>query len=103
MTRAIIEAALFPRNSTVLTFVYCARHSQAPFGLSWSDLKELTRDPLCLDEKQFGHWLRNQELALPRICGQDSKTARQAFSQSSAGEDLPRQGRKIGGLSSPAR
>lgn len=57
----IIEAALFPPNSTVLTFAYCDRHSQAPFGLSWSDLKELTRDPLCLEEKQFGRWLRNQE------------------------------------------
>jgi hypothetical protein len=58
---ALIEAALFPSNSTVLTFAYCARHSRAPFGLSWSDLKELTRDPLCLDEKCFGRWLRNQE------------------------------------------
>ncbi len=58
---ALIEAALFPSNSTVLTFAYCARHSQAPFRLSWSDLKELTRDPLCLDEKQFGRWLRSQE------------------------------------------
>jgi hypothetical protein len=60
--RALIEAAaLFPSNSTVLMFAYCDRHSQAPFGLSWSDLKELTRDPLCLDEKCFGSWLRNQE------------------------------------------
>jgi hypothetical protein len=57
----LIEAALFPPNSTVLTFIYCARHAKAPFGLSWSDFKELTRDPLCLDEKQFGRWLRSQE------------------------------------------
>ena len=57
----LIEAALFPSTSTVLTFIYCDRHAKAPFGLSWSDLKELTRDPLCLDEKQFGRWLRSQE------------------------------------------
>ena len=59
--RALIEAALIPSNSTVLTFAYCERHAQAPFGLSWSDLKELSRDPLCLDEKCFRRWLRNQE------------------------------------------
>jgi len=58
---ALIEAAIFPSNSTVLTFTYCARHSRAPFGLSWPDLKELTRDPLCLEEKGFGRWLRSQE------------------------------------------
>jgi hypothetical protein len=46
---ALIEAALFPSNSTVLTFAYCERHAQAPFGLSGSELKELSRDPLCLD------------------------------------------------------
>ena len=57
----LIEAALFPPDSTVLTFIYCARLAKAPFGLSWSDFKELTRDPLCLDEKQFGRWLRSQE------------------------------------------
>ena len=54
-------SALFPSTSTVLTFIYCDRHAKAPFGLSWSDLKELTRDPLCLDEKQFGRWLSGQE------------------------------------------
>jgi len=58
---ALIEAAMFPGNSTVLTFAYCARRSGTPFGLSWSDLKELARDPLCLDEKSFGRWLRTQE------------------------------------------
>jgi hypothetical protein len=57
----LIEAALFPSTSTVLTFIYCGRHAAAPFGLCWSDLKELTRDPLCLDEKQFGRWLRSEE------------------------------------------
>jgi hypothetical protein len=58
---ALIERALFPPNSTVLTFAYCERHTQAPFGLSWSDLKELSRDPLCVDEKSFRRWLGNQE------------------------------------------
>jgi hypothetical protein len=58
---ALIEAALCPPNSTVLTFAYCERHSQAPFGLSWSDLKELSRDPLCLNGKEFRRWLRRQE------------------------------------------
>ena len=77
----LIEAALFPSTSTVLTFIYCDRHAKAPFGLSWSDLKELTRDPLCLDEKQFGRWLRGQEaqegVALPRTGTRDPKTSRQ--------------------------
>jgi hypothetical protein len=58
---ALVEAALFPPTSTVLTFVYCARHAKAPFGLSWLNFKELTHDPLCLEEKQFGRWLRSQE------------------------------------------
>ena len=58
---ALIEGALFPSNTTVLTFAYCERHAQAPFGLSWSDLKELSRDPLCLDEKCFRRWLSSQE------------------------------------------
>jgi hypothetical protein len=58
---ALIEAALCPPNSTVLTFAYCARHARAPFGLAWSDLKELSRDPLCLDEECFRRWLRHQE------------------------------------------
>ena len=58
--RALISAALSPPNSTVLTFAFCDRHSQAPFGLSWSDLEELTRDPLCIEEKAFHAWLRKQ-------------------------------------------
>jgi hypothetical protein len=33
--QALIEAALFPSNSTVLTFAYVDRHSQAPFGFAW--------------------------------------------------------------------
>src|SRR5271167_3937914 len=40
--QALYEAALFPSNSTVLTFAYVDRHPGAPFGISWSDLKELT-------------------------------------------------------------
>src|SRR5262245_60053315 len=59
--RALVDSALFPPTSTLLTFVYCARHAKAPFGLSWLNFKELTRDPLCLEEKQFGRWLRSQE------------------------------------------
>jgi hypothetical protein len=59
--QALYEAALFPSNSTVLTFAYVDRDPRAPFGLSWSHLKELTRDPLCLEEKHFRTWLRKQE------------------------------------------
>jgi hypothetical protein len=59
--RELCEAALFPSNSTVLTFTYVDRNPRAPFGLSWSDLKELTRDPLCVEERAFRGWLRNQE------------------------------------------
>jgi hypothetical protein len=59
--KALIEAALFPANGTVLTFAYVDRGAQAPFGLSWSDLKELTRDPLCVEERAFRAWVRKQE------------------------------------------
>ena len=59
--RVLIEAALFPSNSTVLTFAYCTRRPGAPFGISWQDLKELARDPLCLGEKEFKRWLRKEE------------------------------------------
>jgi hypothetical protein len=59
--QALCEAALCPSNGTVLTFAYVDRHSQAPFGLSWSDLKELTRDPLCVEERAFRGWVRKQE------------------------------------------
>jgi hypothetical protein len=59
--KALIEGALFPSNSIVLTFAYVDRSSQAPFGLSWSDLKELTRDPLCVEERAFRGWMRKQE------------------------------------------
>ena len=59
--KALIEAALFPANGTVLTFVYVDRDPRAPFGLRWSDLKELTRDPLCIEERAFRVWLRQQE------------------------------------------
>ena len=44
-----------------MTFAYIDRHQQSPFGLAWSDLKELTRDPLCLEEKPFRAWLRKEE------------------------------------------
>jgi hypothetical protein len=58
--QALIEAA-FPSDSAVLTFIYIDRHPRAPFGLSAQDLKELTRDPLCLQEKPFCGWMRKQE------------------------------------------
>ena len=71
--KALIEAALFPSNSIVLTFAYVDRSSQAPFGLSWSDLKELTRDPLCVEERAFrelGEKARAKEvLAMPSAEG----------------------------------
>jgi hypothetical protein len=46
--QALYKAALFPSNGTVLTFAYVDRDPRAPFGISWLDLKELTRDPLSL-------------------------------------------------------
>lgn len=59
--RGLIEAAAFPPHSKVLTFAYCARHPKAPFGLSSSELNELTGDPLCVDKKQFERWMRSEE------------------------------------------
>jgi hypothetical protein len=58
--QALCEAALYPPTGTVLTFAYVDRNPRAPFGLSWSDLKELTRDPLCVEERAFRGWLRKQ-------------------------------------------
>jgi hypothetical protein len=59
--RALINAALFPSTSIVLTFAYIDRQFQAPFGHSWSDLKELTRDPLCVKQRAFRIWMKKQE------------------------------------------
>jgi hypothetical protein len=58
--QALIEAAFFPPNSTVLTFAYVDRRPGAPFGLSWRDLKELTRDPLCVEKTAFHGWLKKE-------------------------------------------
>ena len=58
--RKLVEAAL-DSDVMVLSFAYIDQHYRAPFGLSWTDLKELTRNPLCLDEKCFGRWLRSEQ------------------------------------------
>jgi hypothetical protein len=58
--QALIEAAWFPPNSTVLTFCHVDRRPGAPFTLSWRELKELTRDPLCVEEKAFCGWLKRE-------------------------------------------
>jgi len=76
--KALIEAALFPPNSTLLTFAYVDRHSQAPFGLSWSDLKELTRDPLCVEERAFRSWVRKQERRKSWLCHQQEDHVRRS-------------------------
>ena len=76
--RALIEAALFPMNSTVLTFAYVDRHSRAPFGLSWPDLKELIRDPLCVKERGFRGWMRNQERKKLWPCHQEKDHVRRS-------------------------
>jgi hypothetical protein len=58
--QALIEAALFPANA-VMTFYCIERACRATrFDLSWKDLKKLTRDPLCLDEKAFRSWFNRQ-------------------------------------------
>ena len=58
--QALIEAALFPANA-VMTF-YCIERARRAtrFDLSRKDLKKLTRDPLCLDEKAFRSWFNRQ-------------------------------------------
>ena len=69
--KALIEVARLPPNSTVLTFAYVDRHSQASFGTSRSDLKELTRDPLCVEERAFRGWVRKQERRKSWPCHQE--------------------------------
>lgn len=76
--KALVEAALFRSNSTVLTFAYCDRHSRAPFGLSWSDFKELICDPLCVEEGAFREWLRRQERKKVWPCHQLMAEARRS-------------------------
>jgi len=73
--QALIEAA-FP-NSTVLSFIYVNRNQQAPFGLSWRDLEELKRDPLCVEETAFRGWLKKQARKKAWPCHQLSSKARQ--------------------------
>lgn len=69
--KTLVEAAMLPPNSTVLTFAYVDRHFQAPFALSRSDLKELTRDPLCVEERAFRGWVRKQERRKSWPCHQE--------------------------------
>jgi hypothetical protein len=54
----LIEAASFPADA-VLTF-YSIDRLRRSFDLSWQDLKKLSRDPLCLDEKAFRKWLARE-------------------------------------------
>lgn len=54
----LIEAALFSTKE-VMTFYRIESHRKS-FGLSGRDLKKLARDPLCLDEKAFRAWLKQQ-------------------------------------------
>jgi hypothetical protein len=75
--QALIEAA-FPSDSAVLTFIYIDRHPRAPFGLSWSYLKELTRDPLCVEERAFRGWMRKQERRKSWPCHQEEGRARRS-------------------------
>jgi hypothetical protein len=44
--QSLIEAAFYPKNSIAMTFAYICRR-QRSFGLSWEDLRQLSRDPLC--------------------------------------------------------
>lgn len=67
----LIEAALCPANSTILTFRYIDRHVQAPFGLSRRDLAELTQDPVCVEEAAFKAWLRKEERKKAWPCHQE--------------------------------
>jgi hypothetical protein len=55
----MIGCAMFPDNC-VLTFRYIDRHRSAPFDLSWRQVKALTRDRLCVDQKAFLKWLNKQ-------------------------------------------
>jgi hypothetical protein len=74
--QTLIEAALFPRNSTVLTFAYIKRRAGAPFGLSRRDLEELARDPLCVGKKAFRSWLKKEARKKAWFCHKAEGEAR---------------------------
>jgi hypothetical protein len=64
--QSLIEAAFYPTNSIVMTFAYICRR-QRSFGLSWEDLRQLSRDPLCLEQAGFRTWLkREKKIRRPR-------------------------------------
>jgi hypothetical protein len=68
----LIEAASFPADR-VLTFYGIDRRDRS-FGLSWEDLKKLSRDPLCLDKKAFRTWLAGEVRRVQKQAGRAWKS-----------------------------
>jgi hypothetical protein len=61
VNKRLVGAAITPKNGTVLTFYRLEGCLGAPFGLSWKDLEELARDPLCVEKDEFFYWLKAEE------------------------------------------
>ena len=56
----LCQAAIRPKDGTVLTFAYIQRHPMAPFDVSWSILKQLPQAPLLIEEQARHDW-QNKE------------------------------------------
>ena len=55
------QAAIRPKDGTVLTFAYIVRHPMAPFDVSWSVLKQLPQAPLLIEEQALSDLLKKEE------------------------------------------
>lgn len=75
LSLALCEGATKPSDGGVLTFIYLDRLRLVPIGLSWPEIKELTQDPLCVDEKAFRSWLRREERKKAWPCHRSTSTA----------------------------
>ena len=57
----LCQAAIRPKDGTVLTFAYIVRHPMAPFDVSWSVLKQLPQAPLLIEEQALSDLLKKEE------------------------------------------
>lgn len=71
----LCEEATKPSDGGVLTFIYLDRLRLVPIGLSWPEIKELTLDPLCVDEKDFRSWQRKERRKNVWPCHPSTSTA----------------------------
>ena len=76
----LIDSAWFPDNE-VLMFAYIGRRETARFNLTREELRQLSRNGLCLEEKAFRKWLlaeRRKTRPDPKSLGRPSEKRVQA-------------------------